>query len=293
MQNPAKKAILLVTHGMHGANCLHATRASELNCALNWLPNYVSFASFAQRVVLNFSGYDVYWAFKLGQTEQTLKGEPKEKEPRFYAAAKTIAELLSSGFSKILVQPLYIVPGQEFKQLQGQVSELQPNDNAVKIAVGGPLLSSSSAVKYLAQSFWKQHKNSLATNPNQAVIYVGHGSNDAEAGELYFLLEQELQSISKQLFFTSLLHPSAIQATLKTLHRVHINSILLVPFMTNPGAKSLNELAGAENSISARLESMGISCKLLTPGLIENKNAQALWLAHLQKARESFRAVLA
>ena len=235
------------------------------------------YIDFEQQVSAFFPGHVVHWVFTPGAQRQiNLGGE------HFFSLTKAILLLCAQQCGQVLVQPLYLVPGQEFKKLQQEIKELQALNKNLKISLGFPLLNDVNDVRLFTQGLFVQAKDILPAD--QAIVYVGHGSNDPDAEEIYNLLQQELQYCSKKFFFTTLLSPPSINATIKLLQQANYSAVHLVPLMTNPGKKSLSEITGQQTSLCAKLMDLGINCTTHLRGLIENKNAQTLWLAHLQTA---------
>ena len=256
------------------------------------------YIDFEQQVSAFFPGHVVHWVFTPGAQRQiNLGGE------HFFSLTKAITQLCAQQCGQVLVQPLYLVPGQEFKKLQQEIKELQALNKNLKISLGFPLLNDVNDVRLFTQGLFVQAKDipkdmlpkdmlpkdvlpKDLLPADQAIVYVGHGSNDPDAEEIYNLLQQELQYCSKKFFFTTLLSPPSINATIKLLQQANYSAVHLVPLMTNPGKKSLSEITGQQTSLCAKLMDLGISCTTHLRGLIENKNAQTLWLAHLQTAND-------
>ena len=272
MQNEFK-AILLLTHAVDLDN------AQE---------QYLNFEKAAR---VHFPAHTIYWVFTYGERKQILPGQEQ-----FFSFTDAITQLYSQGCAQALVQPLYVVPGQEFKQLQQEVACFKKRNKGFEISLGAPLLSDAAAVRLFVQKLASEQEGTRpasqtilsrqATFSNGATLYVGHGSNDPDAERIYNLLQQELQGWDKRFFFTSLLSKFGISAIIKQLQQNNYSAVQLIPLMTNPGKKSLAEIAGPGDSLSSKLADLGISCTAHLHGLIENKNAQTLWLAHLQKAHQ-------
>ena len=256
------KVILLVAH------------AASLNKA------QAQFCDFEQQARACFPAHLAYWVFTGAKQAHTVFGREQ-----YFSLTEALTQVKNNGgCTQILVQPLYIVPGQEFKQLQQEVQGFLNLNESLQISLGKPLLSSACEVKMFARQLVAQHSNLLSSS--QAVVYVAHGSNDLDAKTSYDLLEEELRGLNKKFFFTSLLDQANINLTIKQLQQANCSSVQFIPLMTNPGRKTLGEIVGGNNSLSAKLMSVGISCTAHLQGLIKNKSAQTLWLAHLQKAND-------
>jgi Cobalamin biosynthesis protein CbiK, Co2+ chelatase len=188
------KAILLLTHAVDLDN------AQE---------QYLNFEKAAR---VHFSAHTIYWVFTYGERKQILPGQEQ-----FFSFSDAITQLYSQGCAQALVQPLYVVPGQEFKQLQQEVACFKKRNKGLKISLGAPLLSDAAAVKLFVQKLASEQEGTRpasqtilsrqATFSNGATIYVGHGSNDPDAEKIYNLLQQELQRWDKR-FFSPLYFPS-------------------------------------------------------------------------------------
>ena len=101
---------------------------------------------FEQKVKERFPGYEIRWAFTSRKVRQKLA---QEKGKQLNDLATTLRELKAAGFTRVAIQSLHIVPGEEWDKKIVQVSREIPG---LKVALGKPLLHSPQDQERVLQS---------------------------------------------------------------------------------------------------------------------------------------------
>ncbi len=143
-----------------------------------------TYSHFEQKVKERFPGYEIRWAFTSHKVRHKLA---QEKGQQLNDLPTTLRELKAAGFTRVAIQSLHIVPGEEWDKKIVQVSREIPG---LKVALGKPLLSSKQdqerVLQALAQTFPKDLK---AT----AVVLVAHGSPSPEGTATYLAFNRLLR----------------------------------------------------------------------------------------------------
>ena len=140
---------------------------------------------FEQKVKERFPGYEIRWAFTSHKVRHKVA---KEKGQKLNDLPTTLRELKAAGYTRVAIQSLHIVPGEEWDKKVVQVSREIPG---LKVALGKPLLSSPQdqerVLQSVAQTFPKDLKDT-------AVVLMAHGSPATEGRQAYIALDRLLRA---------------------------------------------------------------------------------------------------
>jgi sirohydrochlorin cobaltochelatase len=202
--------------------------------------------------------------------------------------ADVLAGLLASGVTRVAVQSLHVVPGEEYHEmLAGLGRFLESGDSGASVSVGAPLLADLADVDRVAGAVLA----SLPANraPDEAVVLMGHGAPPPGAG-FYETLRERLARQGALVYFGTMPRERGAPS----LDIGHIRDVLagrgiarawLMPFFTVAGAHACSDLAGERgDSWRGRLEAAGIACRTSLAGLIEREPFAAVWGDHLDRA---------
>ena len=164
--SPAKPAIVLAAFG--------TTTAA-----------FDTYKHFETKVKERFPGYEIRWAFTSRKVRHKVA---QEKGRKLNDLATTLRELKAAGYTRVAIQSLHIVPGEEWDKKVVQVSREVPG---LKVALGKPLLSSPQdqerVLQTLAQTFPKDLKHT-------AVVLMAHGSPSPEGTATYLAFSRLLRA---------------------------------------------------------------------------------------------------
>ncbi len=194
--------------------------------------------------------------------------------------SQILADLPGDDVTLVLVQPLHVVPGDEYEDVRAiSASQSGLPGGLKKVVVGAPLISSVEDAEWLAgvlaRSMPEERK------PGEAVLFAGHGVRGA--GGLVYPGLQYYLSRQDPLFFSAVLRDKPdFEAALADLKKSGSKTVWLVPLMAVAGEQARNALWGPQaGSWRSRLEKEGFSCKVVEHGLTRNPAASAGWLRHI------------
>ncbi|WP_034765013.1 sirohydrochlorin cobaltochelatase [Chrysiogenes arsenatis] len=206
-----------------------------------------------------------------------------------------LADLQNEGYREIVVQPVLIVDGEEYRDLAACVQalaaiktdkpQLQPFET---IGLGKPLLGSYGHREQL-DALVRALKPDVdaARAAGAALVYMGHGNEHMAQGayyELEILLQREYRfpvyiGLMKGLPDFAAVHEKlAIAGTRK---------VLLKPFMYIAGNHAHNDMAGDDDtSWLTMLERAGYQVTPVREGLGQNPAVRAIFLELLEQAAQ-------
>ena len=243
-----KKAILVVSFG-----------TSYLEPLKNSIENVEN------KIRNQFKDYDVYRAFtshmiikKLEIVHGLIVEKPEELLERLYI----------EGYEEVIIQPLHIIPGEEFSYIKN--IEVYFKDKFKSIKVGRPIFY-YQGIEGLPEDyslFIKSIKGII--EGEEAVVMMGHGTvhpSNAVYGALQSVLNDEGY---KNVFIGTVKGYPNFTSVLNKIKKRGIKKVLLIPLMLVAGNHAINDMTSEkDNSWKSMLEAEGIEVKLWTKGLGE------------------------
>lgn len=243
-----KKAILVVSFG-----------TSYLEPLKNSIENVEN------KIRNQFKDYDVYRAFtshmiikKLEIVHGLIVEKPEELLERLYI----------EGYEEVIIQPLHIIPGEEFSYIKN--IEVYFKDKFKSIKVGRPIFYYQGIEGFPEDYslFIKSIKGII--EGEEAVVMMGHGTvhpSNAVYGALQSVLNDEGY---KNVFVGTVKGYPNFISVLNKIKKRGIKKVLLMPLMLVSGNHAINDMTSEkENSWKSMLEAEGIEVKLWTKGLGE------------------------
>lgn len=243
-----KKAILVVSFG-----------TSYLEPLKNSIENVEN------KIRNQFKDYDVHRAFtshmiikKLEIVHGLIVEKPEELLERLYI----------EGYEEVIIQPLHIIPGEEFSYIKN--IEVYFKDKFKSIKFGRPIFY-YQGIEGLPEDyslFIKSIKGII--EGEEAVVMMGHGTvhpSNAVYGALQSVLNDEGY---KNVFVGTVKGYPNFTSVLNKIKKRGIKKVLLMPLMLVAGNHAINDMTSEkDNSWKSMLEAEGIEVKLWTKGLGE------------------------
>ncbi|MVX63473.1 sirohydrochlorin cobaltochelatase [Clostridium chromiireducens] len=260
-----KKAILVVSFG-----------TSHLDALKN------SIEKIENKIKDEFNNYEVFRAF----TAHFIIRKLKEKHDlNIFTPEEALDELKVRGYDEIIVQPLHLIPGEEFDYIKGIVEHRKNDFKSVKI--GRPI-------------FFYQGMNGLPEDyslfirsiedvikDEESVILFGHGT-EHPSNAVYGMLQTVLVDEGYENIFVATVegYPT-ISNVLKKLINKGIKKTKLVPLLLVAGDHAKNDMASDEDSsLKSALQKEGIEVKLHMHGLGELDKFDELYIRRVYDSIE-------
>lgn len=206
-----------------------------------------------------------------------------------------MADLQNKGYRRILVQPVLVVDGEEYRDLTAYVEalgairthkpQLQPFE---KVAIGKPLLGTFAHREQL-DALVRALKPDIdaARAADATLVYMGHGNEHMAQGayyELEILLRREY-NIPVCIGLVEGLPD--FETVREKLAAAGTRKVLLKPLMYVAGDHARNDMAGDEDdSWLTLLESDGYQVTAILEGLGQNPAVRAIFLDLLEQAAQ-------
>ena len=256
-----KKAILVVSFGTSHLDTLRVTIEKAEN-----------------QIRDHFNDYDIYRAF----TSHKIIRKLREKYEMFIDTPEEVmAKLYEDDYEDVIIQPLHIIPGEEYIYIN-KIGEAY-KDKIRSVKMGRPIFY-YQGIENLPQdySLFIEATKKLYEE-NNAVVYVGHGTAHS-ANAVYGCLQTVFEDEGYENVFVGTVegYPN-FEAVLKRLKRKNIDEVTLAPLMVVAGDHAKNDMASdEEGSWKSMLEKEGIKVNIYLKGLGENERFNQLYINRIE-----------
>ncbi|MBI5589984.1 MAG: sirohydrochlorin cobaltochelatase [Deltaproteobacteria bacterium] len=230
-----------------------------------------------------FSDVEIRWAF----TSKIIRAKLAKEGKMMDSPEMALSRLMNDGYTHVAVLSLQTIPGEEFHELY-QNAQLfgQMAGGFEKILVARPLLSSAKDMEIVAGTLMK---NIPGRKPEDAVIFMGHGTGHHPADAIYLAMNQVFQEIDPRAFVRTVEGNLTIETLLSKLKQLKIKKVYLVPMMSVAGDHAKNDMAGDEpDSWKSILTRNGYQCESILKGTADYPEIVEVWLDHLRTVLTHF-----
>lgn len=222
----------------------------------------------------NFSEYDIYRAF----TSHKIIKKLKEKYEIFIETPEEMLEkLYENGYEEIIMQPLHMIPGEEFIYINKIADSFKEKFEILK--VGRPIFY-YQGIEELPQdySLFIEATKELYEEKN-AVVLMGHGTAHP-ANSVYGCLQAVFEDEGyENVFVTTVEGYPNFENVIKRLRRRNISEVTIAPLMVVAGDHARNDMASDEDeSLKSMLEAEGIKVNVHMKGLGESEKFNQLYI---------------
>ena len=238
-----------------------------------------TYKHFEEKVKARFPDYEIRWAFTSHKVRHKVA---QEKGQKLNDLGTTLRELKAAGYTRVVIQSLHIVPGEEWEKKVVLESRKIPG---LKVALGKPLLSSKKdqeqVLEALAQTFPKDLKD-------KAVVLVAHGSPSAEGTASYLAFNRLLRSHypDQHVFLGTVEGKPTRKQVMEAVKKSNASSVVLLPFLFVAGEHVAKDMLGddPESWKSELLKQKAYHIEGITKGLGYQDGIINIYLDHLAQA---------
>ena len=255
-----KKAILVVSFG-----------TSHLDALKN------SIEKIENKIKDEFKDYEVVRAFTAHMIIKKLK---ERDNLDIMKPEEALEDLKKRGFEEVIIQPLHIIPGEEFDYIKGIADRYV--EDFKKIKVGWPIFfyQGVEEVPKDYSAFIESMKEVL--DNEESVVLFGHGTAHA-SNAVYGMLQTVLEDEDYENVFVATVegYPS-IESCIKRMKKKGIKKTKLVPLLLVAGDHAKNDMASDEDdSLKSILKREGIEVSLHLHGLGEVDKFDELYIKRI------------
>jgi len=225
-----------------------------------------------------FPGMAVHWAFTSNIIREKLAAEGRQTD----SVPVALAKMLDAGVTRVAVQSLHAIPGEEFHEKLLRVAKGFGGDGFKKLTIGQPLMSSDEDMAAVADTLLATFGPQRAKG--EALVFMGHGTHHP-ANIYYPGLQWYLDQRDPLALVGTVEGTPSLDWVVAQLKAKGVTKALLVPLMSVAGDHARNDMAGdEEDSWKSVLAAQGIAARPVLQGLAEFAPFRALWMDHLRQA---------
>lgn len=241
-----------------------------------------TYQHFEAQVKKRFPDHEIRWAFTSRKVRHKVA---QEKGQALQDLPTTLRELKAAGYTRVAVQSLHLVPGEEWEkkivQESGQVPGLQ-------VALGKPLLSSKQDQERTLEAVARTFPRDLKTT---AVVLMAHGSPTPEGTATYQSFARLLRSRfpRENVFLGTVGGQPSRQEAMDAVKKSPASTVVLVPFMFVAGEHVAKDMLGddPESWKSELLRQKAYRLEIVKKGLGYQEGIVNIYLDHLAQALQT------
>lgn len=237
-----------------------------------------AYSYFEKRVHEEFPDTEVRWAYTSNMVRSILKKRGFDMD----TPAEALAHMCDDGFTRIAVQSLHVIPGDEYDYLKQVVNSFrQVPKGPEKIVLGKPLFFLHHDVEASVQALLKVIPEER--KPNEAVVFMGHGTE--HAANIYYPGVNYYFSQTDDLVIAGTVEGfPGLKEVKEELREASVKRIWLLPLMAVAGDHAQNDMAGPEaDSWKSQLEAEGYEVHPVLKGLAGTQAVADVWISHLKE----------
>ncbi len=222
---------------------------------------------FANQVQANYPSLPIYWAF-------AAPFAPPQNSITTFSVSQALQQMHKNGITHVAIQPLYLIAGCEYEGIVADALRAQ-TEYSLTIFVGQPLMHATCNMHFIANALLADVPH--ARQPDEAVIFVGHGTPHPEDDQ-YTLLAQKLTQLDPLAFLGTLKGAAQKNALLPIMMECRAKKVWLIPLLVSIGNHAQLDIAGnAPHSWRSYFEANNIACETHLHGVSENAHCTAMW----------------
>jgi len=233
-----------------------------------------------QRVGAAFPNIERRWAYTSAIIRKKLRAQGQPMD----SPETALAKLMEDGFTHVAILSLHVIPGAEFHDLYRNARLFAEMAGGFqKVTFARPLLSSvedfADVIQAMADAVPRERR------AEEAVIYMGHGSEHHPADALYTAADAYFQKHDDRMFLATVDGSPTFDDLLPRLENGRVKKAYLIPFMVVAGDHARNDMAGDDpDSWKSQLAAKGITAVPVFRGMGEIPAVVDIWIRHLRYA---------
>ena len=263
-----KKAILVVSFGTTYKETLKLTIEKIEDKIRDTFKEYEIRRAFTAHMIIK----------KLKNRDGIIIDTPKE----------ALEKLKAEGFEEIIVQPLHLIPGEEYDYVRYVVQSFENEGCFKRISLGRPALYFQGIEEHIPDDYSIFVDSILELIPDdKKVVFMGHGSTHY-SNACYGALQSMLRDIGKNNVYIGTVegYPT-VETVIAALKKDEVKEVNLMPLMLVAGDHAQNDMASEEeDSWKTLLENEGIKVNIHMHGLGELPKFQDIYVQHTKDAME-------
>ncbi len=221
--------------------------------------------------------YPEYRLYRAFTSPRIIKGL-EEKGIRINNVENTLIKMQNDGIKKVIIQPTFIIRGQEYEQMRRDIEKYRQGFEVIHI--GDPLLNSIEDYYEVIEAFVNEIEKA---QEDEVILCMAHGV-DHFMSVSYAALDYMFKAKGYENIYVATIDgfPS-LEDVMRHFNKKSYKCVRIVPFMLVAGhhvRKSLMEQV--EENWELKLKSAGYRVKCVFKGLGEYKKIRDIYRKHIE-----------
>ncbi|MCR5813567.1 MAG: sirohydrochlorin cobaltochelatase [Desulfovibrio sp.] len=230
-----------------------------------------------------FANTPLVWTY----TSQIIRKKLAKQGEMIPGIADALKLLYKQGVRVLRVQPLHLMAGEEYTELERAILlEVKKHPTRFQaVYIGRPLLESREDAEIVGRAVLKSSQ--AKRGEGTALVLMGHGQEHGRAGLAFEGVRQVFAGLDKMVFMATVEGQRDFDELLAELKAHQVKKVLLQPLMLVAGDHARNDLGGDEDdSWASRLKAQGIAVDLNLQGLGVLPEVAELYMEHAAKSKD-------
>lgn len=226
------------------------------------------------QIAREFADFEIRRAFTSGMVRSSLE---KKEGIKTKSLEEVLEDLREEGYSEVYIQPLHIIPGEEYNEkIVNPAKEFTKDFSILK--TGKPLL-------YATEDYFKAiealREQIGELDEKTAVLLMGHGATHP-ANSSYAALQYKLYDEMPHVYLANIEGYPELDDVIDKVSSYE--NLILMPFMLVAGDHAINDMAGdEEDSWKSILTEKGFNVEIYLKGLGENPAIRQIFVDYVHE----------
>ena len=225
----------------------------------------------------------ILWTY----TSQIIRKKLDKQGEHIAGIAEALKNLHKKGVRVVRVQPLHVLAGEEYTELERAILlevKKYPSRFAA-VYIGRPLMESREDAEIVARAVLNSCR--AQRGEGTALVLMGHGQEHGRAGLAFEGVRQVFAGLDNLVFMATVEGQRGFDELLAELKAHQVKKVLLRPLMVVAGDHARNDLGGEEeDSWASRLKAQGLEVDLNLEGLGVLPEVAELYIEHAAKSQD-------
>ncbi len=221
----------------------------------------------------HFTDNEIIWSYS---SRVGTKKTPKQKNAAHLSLEEALRQLTARQISRVVVQSLHLLPGNEFHDLQRAI-----RTSGLATTTGMPLLTTPHDYDAIGEIL----RPTITEIPKKAILILGHGTTHP-TWSAYYCLEKILrQKFGERIFVGALEKFPDSQNLPAEIRAAGFAEVCIIPLLLIAGMHYNRDIVGdGQTSWITRLRKIGLAVEAIDHGLGLFPGVERLIIRHIAEA---------
>ncbi|MBQ9536891.1 MAG: sirohydrochlorin cobaltochelatase [Desulfovibrionaceae bacterium] len=242
-----------------------------------------SFIAIEKAFQAHFKDTPIVWTY----TSQIIRKKLAAQGEHILGIEEALAQLAKAHVKVVRIQPLHVLAGEEYTELERAVllAVQKQRANFDAVYIGRPLLESVDDATIVAKALL--HHTAAKREAETALVLMGHGQAQGRAGLAFEGVRSVFAAQDANIYMATVEGKRDFTDLLAELKAHGVRKVLLQPLMVVAGDHARNDLAGPDaDSWASQLKACNITVSVNLEGLGVIPEVAGLYIQHAAESSD-------